>query len=377
MIVYIDAYHSGSHRAFYEGWSSRSRYAFTLIDYPGRHWKWRMRHSALSAAHEIAAMPEPPGVIVATDMCNASELRGHLPARLRSVPLVVYFHEHQLTYPVRGEEQERDDHFALTNLASALAADAVWCNSRYLLGSMVDGLRELLRRMPSPRLIERLPEIEAKARVLPPGVDDALFESPRDAQGRGPGMQGRPLRILWNARWEHDKGPHVIAAALEALASRGVPFECDLVGPSTDGASGLMGSLRQRLGERIHRFGRQAAEAYRAALGEADVVISAASHEFFGIAVVEAAASGALPVVPRALAYPEVLEGVPAMWFDGCATGLAEQLAMCAGMLGNDGTVWGGDADAGRAGVRHLGWSSRARALDEAIEGVIDAGDDA
>lgn len=50
--------------------------------------------------------------------------------------------------------------------------------------------------------------------------------------------------------------------------------------------------------------------AYARALSEADVVVSTAYHEFFGIGVVEAIASGAYPLLPDRLAYPEVLEQV-------------------------------------------------------------------
>lgn len=369
-IAFIDAYHTGSHAAFSKGWAARSVHNISVVAFPGRHWKWRMRHSAYSAARALDAM-ETPDLIVATDMCNAGELRGHLARRLRDVPLALYIHEHQLTYPNRIEAHERDDHFALTNLFGALAADEVWCNSRFTLETMVGGLRTLLRRMPTPRLVETLDTIPAKARVLPPGVDDALFDSARSPTGRHPSLVGAPIRLLWNARWEHDKGPETIGAALRALVRDGVGFTCDLVGPSTDAERAPMERLRDELGKRVHRFGMLERDEYVRALAEADVVLSAAHHEFFGIGVVEAVASGALPVVPDNLAYPEVLRDVRATRFwSGDASACAREVRGVCEKMEKSGCVWADAPRGGRDALRALAWSARAAELDHAASRI-------
>ena len=47
---------------------------------------------------------------------------------------------------------------------------------------------------------------------------------------------------------------------------------------------------------------------YKQLLLSSDVVASAADHEFFGIALVEAMAAGAVPVLPTRLSFPELIE---------------------------------------------------------------------
>ena len=69
-------------------------------------------------------------VILCNDMLSVADLRSFLPAGIRDVPIVCYFHENQLTYPI-PEEQERDFQYGMTNITSCLAADAVWFNSRF------------------------------------------------------------------------------------------------------------------------------------------------------------------------------------------------------------------------------------------------------
>jgi glycosyltransferase involved in cell wall biosynthesis len=73
---------------------------------------------------------------------------------------------------------------------------------------------------------------------------------------------------------------------------------------------------RARLGDRLVHYGYAASEAdYARLLWHADIVLSTAIHEFFGVGVVEAIYCGCLPILPRQLSYPEL---IPAEWRDRC-----------------------------------------------------------
>ncbi len=86
-----------------------------------------MRHAAATFAFADRIRLTPSlerDVAFATSMPNIAEFRGLADPAVRDVPAVVYFHENQLTYPVRRED-ERDVHFAVSHVMTFRAADAV------------------------------------------------------------------------------------------------------------------------------------------------------------------------------------------------------------------------------------------------------------
>ncbi len=262
---------------------------------PARYFAWRVRGSALALldpanAHCIAP---PPDVLVATSMFDLATARAIVPA-VRALPALVYFHENQFVYP--GHENGRADTQMIT-LRSALAADRVVFNSRYNRDTFFGGAADLLARMPDGVPPALLDAVSGRSTVLPvPLPADLPPAPPRSGSG--------PLRVLWNHRWEEDKAPQRLLAALRLLRQRGV--HCELV---------LRG---QQFRRRPVAFDRLLAEftrpapagfaergAYLATLGSADVVVSTALHDFQGLAVLEAIACGCVPAVPDRLAYRE------------------------------------------------------------------------
>lgn len=374
-LLALNPYAAGSHAAFFDGWRARSRHDWTLVELAGWNWKWRMRAAAVemgARVEKLIASGQSWDAVVCTDMMNAAEWQGLAPPSIRDLPLVVYFHENQAGYPMSPERgaDPRDVHFLLTNMVTALAANEAWFNSAYNLRTLTEGLAATLAAIPEGARAGLTERVASRARVEPPGIDDALFDL--DRAHRPPG----PLRILWAARWEFDKRPGVFAAALEMLAERGVEFVADVVGASdhaaeSDHAPGAtpFERLRARFPDRIGRFGRvDSREDFMKTLAEADVVVSTASHEFFGVAVVEAVAAGAMAAVPHALAYPEVLGEGWAAYHDGTPDGVCAALEGLARRLAERGSVWPGDSGAGRMRAERYRWSVRGAAMDAALE---------
>ena len=106
---------------------------------------------------------------------------------------------------------------------------------------------------------------------------------------------------------------------------------------------------KEQFAENIERWGYQKKRTgYETALAEADLIVSTAHHEFFGISVLEAIAAGAYPVLPNRLSYPELLAGIEMVssdefFYDGTVDGLAKKLLLLV-RRAQDGNLWGGDS---------------------------------
>jgi glycosyltransferase involved in cell wall biosynthesis len=325
-ILALEPYYDGSHRAFIDGFSKASSHNWTLLTLPAHKWKWRMRHSAITFAFQVTELREKRrswDMLFCSDMLNLAEFAALAPAEIAGLPKVIYFHENQLTYPVRAED-ERDYQFAMTNLTSALAANAVWFNSQFHMNSFLDALAIFLKSMPDHQPFEAIEKIRAKSSVCPPGITDFPAR-----EARGPG----PLCILWAARWEHDKNPEDFFKTLEILKARNVPFRISVIGQSFRDRPMVFDRAHNDFKSHIDLWGyQQSREDYQRALTQADVIVSTANHEFFGIGVVEAIAAGAYLLVPNRLSYPEILgfgriEGAEQFFYDGTDKDLAEKLS--------------------------------------------------
>lgn len=298
-ILYCEPFEGGSHARFTRALTSGVRADWTVLTMPPRHWKWRMRGSAIW----LAGRPETERdheLLFAGSYVPLAELLGLRP-NLASIPSVLYFHENQLAYPVQDEHtKERDFHFGFTQLVSAEAATCCLFNSAYNRRSFLDEARALLSRMPDAVPSGWVDRIEAKSRVLgvPLSLPEVQIEEVED-RTRGP-------VILWNHRWEHDKDPETFFFALDRLASR-VPFRVIICGERYRRAPPIFEEARRQLGDRVIHFGyADSEEDYRALLMQSHLAVSTARHEFFGVSVLEAVQYGARPVVPDRLSYLEL-----------------------------------------------------------------------
>jgi len=366
-ILALEPYYGGSHRAFIDGLSKASRHTWTLLTLPAHKWKWRMRHSAITFASKATELTEKRrswDILFCSDMLNLAEFVALVPAGIAGLPKVIYFHENQLTYPVRAED-ERDYQLAMTNLTSTLAADTVWFNSQFHSDSFLDALAKFLKSMPDHQPLEAIEKIRVKSSVYPPGIADFPVR-----QAREPG----PLRILWAARWEHDKNPEDFFEALSMLKKKKMPFRLSVIGQSFRDQPEVFEQAYRLFQEHIDLWGYQKnRDDYERALLIADVIVSTANHEFFGIGILEAVAAGAYPLVPNRLSYPEILglgrlEGTGQFFYDGTARDLADNLSRLAARVEKD-ALWPPTISPATL-TGHLKWQNLAQRYDKAFEQI-------
>lgn len=327
----LEPYYGGSHRQFLEGLQAHSTHEVTALTLPGRHWKWRMHGGALSLARqarERVAVSEPPQVLFASSMLDLATFLALAGAVVGAAPRLLYFHENQLTYPLPAGV-ERDLGYGVKQVAAALAAHRVLFNSQFHRGEFLQGVRGLLAAVPDEAPLWAAEVIEAKSAVLPVGCDLRRFDayrpgaggaigSDREAGRPGSGRWGEPRNgplIVWNQRWEYDKAPGDLFRGLYALQERGLPFRLALAGANQGLPAAEFVEARRRLADHVVQWGRvERFGDYADLLWQADIVVSTARHEFFGVAVVEALYCGCRPVLPRRLSYPEIVPPEAHRW---------------------------------------------------------------
>ncbi len=255
-----------------------------------------------------------PDAVLATDMVNLPAwlglLRGLLPDR---VAVIVYMHENQLTYPWRTDEK-RDLTYGVINWLSQLATDQVWFNSHYHLESWFSELPRCLKHYPDYNHVHLTQAVRRRSLVAPVGIACDLFAKPVRRRNPTPTeinleeATPQPPLVVWNQRWEYDKRPGRFFRLLYRLQAAGIPFRLAVAGENFRKTPGEFDEAKQRLADRIVHWGYLSSrQAYADLLCRADLVISTADHEFFGVSILEAVCAGAFPLLPDRLSYPELI----------------------------------------------------------------------
>lgn len=311
-VLALEPWYGGSHRRFLDGLMRHSRHTFRAVTLEGRFWRWRMEGGAVTLARKaLQALDEGfrPDVLFATDMVNLPAFLALTRPRFGQTPIVLYFHENQLTYPL-PEGRTRERAYAQINYLSALAADRVVFNSRFHLDEWMEALPPHLSAFPDHVPLYTLRALRQKSAVLHLGMDLQAHDAYRSA-GRAPagGPSGEPPSVvLWNQRWEYDKDPEAFFRVMNRLDDAGYAFRLILAGEHFQEKSASFERALARYSGRVLHYGyAEDFSAYSRLLHRADVSVSTARHEFFGIAVMEAVYCGCHPLLPRRLSYPELI----------------------------------------------------------------------
>ena len=304
-ILLLSPYHGGSHRAWAEGYQATSAHDVSLLTLPAHFWKWRMHGGAVTLARRwLESAPDlAPNLILSTDLLDLTTFLALTRTRTAAIPVALYMHENQLTYPLpadpttgpmRRQLGERDRHYAFINYASMMAADRIFFNSQYHLENFFAALPPFLRHYPEYNELDTVMILREKSVVLPVGVNLRRLDPPLPA-----GELEDPPLVLWNQRLEYDKNPEGFISVLVSLAAEGIPFRVALCGERFGKPAERWEMGVAELGDRVIHNGYADDDLYRRLLWQSTLTVSTAGHEYFGISILEGPHARHPPLLSR------------------------------------------------------------------------------
>ncbi|XP_074450569.1 tRNA-queuosine alpha-mannosyltransferase isoform X3 [Larus michahellis] len=341
-VLLIEAFYGGSHKQLMDLLQEELREDCVLWTLPAKKWHWKARTAALYFMQTVPASTNYR-ILFASSVLNLAELAALRPD-LAKLKKVLYFHENQLVYPVQ-KCQERDFQYGYNQVLSWFMPEHKLARLEKVIGVKSNGdayrseglpgqqkSRALMKTSDARResgLCEAQPGLCTTQHEGPPspltaparlGTSEAS-ESTNPCQeedkqhltfnlgniSSGRDYQQRPLHVAWPHRWEHDKDPETFFKVLLKLKEKDLPFHVSVLGEAFTEIPDIFAEAKKALGSSVLHWGYlPSKEDYFQALCMADVVISTAKHEFFGVAMVEAVYCGCYPLCPKALVYPEI-----------------------------------------------------------------------
>ncbi|XP_072787843.1 tRNA-queuosine alpha-mannosyltransferase isoform X7 [Taeniopygia guttata] len=337
-VLLIEPFYGGSHKQLMDLLQEELQEDCVLYTLPAKKWHWKARTSALYFMQTVPTSSNYR-ILFASSVLNLAELAALRPD-LGKLKKVLYFHENQLAYPVQ-KCQERDFQYGYNQILSWFMPEHKLARLEKVMGvkrngdAYQEGLpgqqesRAVMKTSdthPESGLCEPQPGLcttQHEGQPCPPAVpvQAEAPESTNPCQGEdkqhltfnlsnilsGLDYQQRPLHIAWPHRWEHDKDPETFFKVLMKLKEQDLPFHVSVLGETFSEIPDIFSETREVLGSSVLHWGYlHSKDDYFRALCTADVVISTAKHEFFGVAMMEAVHCGCYPLCPKALVYPEI-----------------------------------------------------------------------
>lgn len=322
----------------------------------------------MALAQQFNQLLRLPDLILATDMLDLTTFLSLTRHRSKGIPVALYFHENQITYPWSPDDADvalgRNNQYGFINYTSALAADKVFFNSEFHRRSFTGALKGFLNQFPDHRGLDTIDVIKEKSEVLSLGMDLRALDAYRQEKSCGPPV------LLWNHRWEYDKGPELFFSAMFRLKDEGVAFRLVVLGQGFGSYPAVFDEAKERLADRLLHFGYAEDFArYAELLWLSHILPVTSRQDFFGGSVVEAVYCGCYPILPRRLAYPEHLPG--AMHQAHFYEGEKDFYGMLKAVL-NDWQM--GQSFNGNSLVKHYDWGRMAPLYDERFEALCGVG---
>lgn len=305
-ILLLSAYDAKSHKRWRTGLEKQfPEYSWVQLHLPPRHFSWRIRGNSLSfALTHKEILSQSYDLLIATSMTDLSSLRGMVP-ELAKVPTILYFHENQFCYP-RSNLQHASIEPQIVTLYSAICADQIVFNSDFNRSTFLSGVSQLLEKLPDHIPQGVVDGLESKSSILPVPLEDELISVKPPSSRRAPDST-KPVNILWNHRWEYDKGPDRLLKCVESLpVTLNIRFH--ILGQSFRRIPGEFTRLESVLEERgwLGKWGYvESIDEYRQLLASCQITLSTSMHDFQGLSVIEAALLGGFPLLPDREVYPE------------------------------------------------------------------------
>ncbi|MCO4758020.1 MAG: DUF3524 domain-containing protein [Oceanospirillaceae bacterium] len=376
-ILLLSAYDAASHIYWRKALVAEfPEHDWQVLSLPPRYFSWRIRGNSLSWAFgEQDILSQPYDLIIATSMTDLSALKGMAP-QLAAIPTLVYFHENQFAYPESGREFGSVEPKIL-NIYTALAADRVLFNTEYNRSTFLSGARKLLKKLPDQVPTGLIDQLSARCEVVHVPLPDSLYvaspseSDPTIAWCTKQPADKRPLRLIWAARWEFDKGPDRLLAILQVLEQRGIDFRLCVLGERFRHSPKDFDQIETEFAHRLDQFGyAESREEYLNWLHAGDVMLSTATHEFQGLSVLEAVAMGCIPVLPGREVYPELFS--PSYLYKDCGSDIVQEAELAADcILQHAERLRDGEAEV--PDVHSLSWSQLRPAYAQAMEDTLNA----
>lgn len=308
-ILLLNAYDTDSHKSWCQGLMQHlPSIKWCYLSLPGRYFSWRIRGNPLSwvMGENAEKLQQEFDLIIATSMVDLATLRGLVP-KLACTPAIMYFHENQFAYP-KSQQQHASIEPQMVNLYSALSAERILFNSQYNLSSFLKGAKALFKKLPDQVPNGVIEAIEKKSFVLPVPIHSPnLMKVPSNYLDVE--TTSTPLKVIWNHRWEYDKGPELLYEVISLAQQKEIKVEFIVAGLSFRQVPSALQAIQQEGFSNVSHIGTYKDKSdYINALQKSHVVLSTAIHEFQGLAMLEGAAQGCIPLAPNRLAYPEWMD---------------------------------------------------------------------